>query len=77
MCVGREHVSRILRGQIRPTIATLRKLATALRTDLDGADRFLDSLRGQDNDGNKSGGKSDGKSGSKSKSNRVSKHNGS
>jgi len=42
--VGRSHMSRILRGQIKPTVKTLRKLAVVLGTNLDGADRFLNHL---------------------------------
>lgn len=45
--VGRAHLSRIMSGKIRPNVDTLRKLACALGTNLDGADRFLNGLNAE------------------------------
>ena len=53
MGIGRAHLSRIMSGRTEPGVKTLKALATALGTGLDGADKFLRALNGG------KGGKSD------------------
>lgn len=44
--VDRAHMSKILRGQVMPTMRTAKKIATVLNVSLDEVYQFLKQIRG-------------------------------